>query len=88
MYFTFLGLILSGSTIAQNKDSLAATKENKPARAAFQSTWLIDNPTGVVNSKGTFVFDIQHRFGVIKSGNRDLLGIWGPSNIRLAVSRV
>ena len=31
-------------------------------------------------------FDIQHRFGVIESGNRDLLGMWGPSNIRLALS--
>lgn len=74
------------SVTAQEADTLSEKKIDKPERAAFQSAWLIDNPTGVVNSKGTFQFDIQHRFGVIKSGNRDLLGMWGTSNIRLAVS--
>jgi hypothetical protein len=84
--FVFPALILSTRAIAQDEDSLTVKKMDKPARAAFQSSWLIDNPTGVVNSKGTFVFDIQHRFGVIKSGNKDLLGLWAPSNIRLAFS--
>lgn len=74
------------SVIAQDADTLSVKKVDKPERAAFQSAWLIDNPTGVVNSGGTFQFDIQHRFGVIKSGNRDLLGMWGTSNIRLAFS--
>lgn len=72
--------------LAQVADSLQTKKKDKPERAAFQSGWLIDNPTGLINSKGTFQFDIQHRFGVIESGNRDLLGMWGPSNIRLALS--
>ncbi|MEQ9469028.1 MAG: DUF5777 family beta-barrel protein [Ekhidna sp.] len=71
---------------AQEADSIQSKKVDKPERAAFQSGWLIDNPTGLINSKGTFQFDIQHRFGVIESGNRDLLGMWGPSNIRLALS--
>lgn len=70
---------------AQEADTLAR-KADKPEREAFQSSWLIDNPTGVVASKKTLTFDIQHRFGVIKSGNNDLLGMWGPSNIRLGLS--
>jgi len=73
---------LAFSSFAQEAED--AIKEDKPARAAFQSGWLIDNPTGLMNSKGTLQMDIQHRFGVIESGNRDLLGMWGPSNIRLA----
>lgn len=86
MFFIFALATLPLSVWAQEADSVAAPKTDKPERDAFQSTWLIDNPTGLVSSKGTLVFDIQHRFGVIKSGNNDMLGIWGPSNIRLALS--
>ena len=77
--------IISVSAFAQEADTLAV-KTDKPERDAFGSPWLIDNPTGVTISKNTLVFDIQHRFGVIESGNNDLLGIWGPSNIRLGLS--
>ncbi len=77
---------ISVSVLAQEADSVAAPKTDKPEREAFGSPWLIDNPTGVISSKNTLIFDIQHRFGVIESGNKDLLGIWGPSNIRLALS--
>ncbi len=82
MLFCFMTFTVA----AQEVDSIQSKKVDKPERAAFQSGWLIDNPTGLINSKGTFQFDIQHRFGVIESGNRDLLGMWGPSNIRLALS--
>jgi hypothetical protein len=78
--------VISGSVLAQEADTVAAPKTDKPERDAFGSPWLIDNPTGVISSKNTLVFDIQHRFGVIESGNNDLLGIWGPSNIRLGLS--
>jgi hypothetical protein len=77
---------VSVSALAQEADSVSAPKTDKPERDAFGSPWLIDNPTGMISSKNTLVFDIQHRFGVIESGNNDLLGIWGPSNIRLALS--
>lgn len=83
--FFFVITVSPLSTMAQEPDTLAL-KADKPERDAFQSSWLIDNPTGVVGSKKTLTFDIQHRFGVIESGNKDLLGIWGPSNIRLALS--
>ncbi len=72
-------------TIAQDTDTEDKKKEDKPERAAFESDWLINNPTNVVNSKNTFQFAINHRFGVI-NGNNDLLGIWGASNIRLGFS--
>lgn len=80
-------LLVSFQTIlfAQEADSLTE-KKDKPQRAAFQGAWLIDNVTGILNPKKTLQFDIQHRFGVIKSGNNDLAGLWGPSNIRLALA--
>lgn len=76
----------SASVLAQEADTVLVPKTDKPERDAFGSPWLIDNPTGMISSKNTLVFDIQHRFGVIESGNKDLLGIWGPSNIRLGLS--
>ena len=82
--FAFVVLPFMG--LSQNGDTLAVKKIDKPVRSVFESTWLIDNPTSVTNIKGTLEFDIQHRFGVIKSGNKDLLGIWAPSNIRLGFS--
>ena len=77
--------LLNTNLFAQEADSVAE-KKDKPQRAAFQSAWLIDNVTGVLNPKKTLQFDIQHRFGVMKSGNNDLAGLWGPSNIRLALA--
>jgi hypothetical protein len=78
-------LLVSTKLFAQEADSLAG-KKDKAQRNAFQSAWLIDNVTGVLNPKKTLQFDIQHRFGLINSGNNDLAGFWGPSNIRLALA--
>lgn len=77
--------LLNFNVFAQEADSVTQ-KSDKPQRAAFQGAWLIDNVTGVLNPKKTLQFDIQHRFGVIKSGNNDLAGLWGPSNIRIALA--
>jgi Membrane bound beta barrel domain (DUF5777) len=56
---------------------------NKPARAHFESTWIIDNQTALMKQKGTFEFMIQHRFGSVGNGITDLYGLYAPSNIRL-----
>ncbi|MDH5474386.1 MAG: DUF5777 family beta-barrel protein, partial [Cyclobacteriaceae bacterium] len=61
-------------------------KAEKPARPAFESAWWFDGQTGVVYNKNTFEYVIQHRFGVMNSGNRDLGGIYGPSNIRMGLA--
>lgn len=77
-------LMTSCATLfAQEGDSL---KSDKPQRDAFTGTWLIDNVTGTIKLRKTLEFDIQHRFGPMNSGNNDLAGLWGPSNIRLGLS--
>ncbi len=58
-------------------------KKEKPVRAMFESTWLIDNQSVVVPVKGTFQMDILHRFGTVKNGYDDVLGLFAPSNIKL-----
>jgi len=79
--------IITGWLQAQEEPATSEKeKPDKPERAAFEDQWLINNPTNVVNTKGTFEFSIQHRFGTFNGGNNDLIGIWAPSNIRLGFS--
>ena len=68
-----------------SEDSIAPVKEVEYERAAFESTSLIENQTDRVYSKGTIEMIMNHRFGVV-TGTNDLIGIWAPANIRLAVN--
>nr|MBP7469767.1 hypothetical protein [Flavobacterium sp.] len=70
---------------AVKEDSIPAVKEVEYERAAFESTSLIENQTDRVYAKGTIEMIMNHRFGLV-SGTNDLIGIWAPANIRLAVN--
>ncbi|HVS91274.1 MAG TPA: DUF5777 family beta-barrel protein [Mucilaginibacter sp.] len=80
------------STTVYAQDSTAAAKENaapvkaRPVKNTFQSVWLIDDQTSMVPIKGTFEFDIQHRFGTVNNGYSDLWGLFASSNIRLGLA--
>ena len=67
------------------KDSIAPEVEVEYERAAFESTSLIENQTDRVYSKGTIEMIMNHRFGLV-SGTNDMIGIWAPANIRIAVN--
>ncbi len=62
------------------------TKESKPVKNTFESTFLFDNQTTLVPAKGTLDMAIQHRFGTVNNGYDDLYGIYAPSNIRIGFS--
>ncbi|WP_235892948.1 DUF5777 family beta-barrel protein [Flavobacterium franklandianum] len=72
-------------TTAVVVDSVAPVIEVELERAAFESTSLIENQTNRVYSKGTIEMIMNHRFGLV-TGTNDLIGIWAPANIRLAVN--
>jgi uncharacterized beta barrel domain-containing protein DUF5777 len=83
-----LVFVLAAPAIAQDEkedDKTPIAKADKPARDAFESAWWFDGQTGKVYNKNTLEFVIQHRFGTINSGNNDVFGIYGPSNIRLGL---
>ncbi len=61
-------------------------KEDKPERPAFESSFLIDNPTDKLYLKNSLEVVFQHRFGTIGGGTNDLAGIWAPANIRIGIS--
>lgn len=82
-----LVLLLSGPVIAQEEIPEAqATKTVKPVKNTFESVWLMDNQTVMVPIKGTLELDIQHRFGTVEKGKKDVWGIFAPSNIRLGMN--
>lgn len=70
---------------AVQEDSIAPVAEVEYERAAFESTSLIENQTNRVYGKGTIEMIMNHRFGLV-TGTNDMIGIWAPANIRIAVN--
>ena len=60
-------------------------KSSKPVKNTFNSNWIIDNQSVMVPVKGSVEMTIQHRFGVINNGYKDMYGLFAPSNIKLGV---
>jgi hypothetical protein len=79
----FLLSILFLPRCLKAQDSVLTIIKSKPVKNTFGSVLLIDNQSVEVPIKGTFEFDIQHRFGTVKKGRKDVWGILAPSNIRL-----
>lgn len=84
----FVFLIVPFTILAQEndatveKDTIIKNKKEKLERAAFESSYIFDNPTNVVLSKNSMEVQMEHRFGIIDTWD-DLGGIWGAANIRL-----
>lgn len=87
--------INSGSIFAQDstvavpaKDTTDTPvgKKSKPVKETFGSVWLMDNQTVMVPIKGTLEMDIQHRFGTVENGKKDVFGLFAPSNIRIGMT--
>lgn len=89
--YTCFALVLllcinSSGVFAQDTATAQIVKKVKPVKGTFGSVWLIDNQTVMVPIKGTLEFDIQHRFGIVNNGSKDLWGFFAPSNIRLGLN--
>jgi len=63
-------------------------KKKSYTKNTFEGNYIIDNQTVMVPIKGTFEFDIQHRFGTVNNGSADLFGLFAGANMRLAASYV
>jgi len=82
-----LQLQAQDATSDSTKPAPVAVKK-KPVKNTFESNWIQDNQSVMVPIKGTFEMDIQHRFGVVNNGYKDLFGLYAPSNIRIGLSYV
>lgn len=72
------------AVVAVQQDTIVPV-EVEYERAAFDGTSLIENQTDRVYSKGTIEMVMNHRFGLV-NGTNDMIGIWAPANIRIALS--
>ncbi len=90
LFLVLIALNVSGQSTASDtateEETPAVAPKPKPVKNTFGSIWLMDNQTVMVPIKGTFEFDIQHRFGSVTNGAKDMWGFFAPSNIRLGVS--
>lgn len=83
-----LGIALVVSTISlaigQNEEE---KPKDKPVWAPFESGYLIDNQTTVIQSPKTLEYIIQHKFGTMDNGFSDLFGLYAPgANIRMGIN--
>jgi hypothetical protein len=61
-------------------------KKKSYVKNTFEGNYIIDNQTVMVPIKGTFEFDIQHRFGTVNNGFTDLFGMFASATMRLGFS--
>ena len=78
-------LLLSINGLAQDSTAVAP---KKAVKNTFEGNWIQDNQSVMVPIKGTLEMDMQHRFGTVKNGYKDLIGIYAPANIRIGFSYV
>jgi hypothetical protein len=85
-------LLFTCATTIFAQDSTATVEQPalKPevrlAKNTFESIYLMDNQTIFVPKKGSLEMSIQHRFGIVNNGTKDMFGLFAPSNIRLGLN--
>lgn len=89
IFLLVLAVILSGPVFGQDEETTdeEESSDKKLARPAFESRQLMDEQSVIVPSAKTLELNIQHRFGTVNNGIKDLYGIYAPgANIRLDFS--
>ena len=92
IYLLVISLLFSVAMYAQNNEQakrdsidLAKAEGKKPVDEQWGCTMLIDAQTSLIPAKGSLELHIQHRFSPFTNGIHDLFGIYGASNIRMAM---
>jgi hypothetical protein len=88
IFTLFIFSLFSTALFSQNADSIAQAIADgkKPVMDPWGSTMLVDAQTTLIPTKGSLELIIQHRFSNFNNGIKDLFGIYGASNIRMALS--
>lgn len=76
------------STANDTSKAEPVVKKKSYVKNTFDGNYIIDNQTVMVPIKGTFEFDIQHRFGTVNNGFTDLFGIFASATMKLGFSYV
>ena len=80
-----VSLLAASDLMAQDSTAPAApvVKKKSYTRNTFEGNYIIDNQSVMVPIKGTFEFDINHRFGIMSNNFTDLFGLFALANMRL-----
>ena len=81
-------VIAQAKTADTSVASEPVVKKRSYVKNTFEGTYIIDEQSVIVPIKGTFEFDIQHRFGTIANGTTDLFGIFASATMRLGANYV
>ena len=89
-YLVVLLFLVNSTCFAQGDSTATATQteapvpmKHKPVKNTFNSVWIFNDQSVMVPVKGTFEADIQHRFGTIENGAKDVWGIYASANMRI-----
>jgi len=74
------------TTVTADTTTTPVLPKKSYIKNTFDGNYIIDNQTVMVPIKGTFEFDIQHRFGTVDNGLRDLFGIFANATMKLGFS--
>jgi len=88
LLFVFLIIPFCGFSQEDTKEDDTTTEKvkEKLERRAFESSFIIDNPTNVLFNTNALEVTMQHRFGTVNGGTNDLVGFWAYSNIRIGLT--
>ena len=81
-------VIAQAKTADTSVASEPVVKKRSYVKNTFEGTYIIDEQSVIVPIKGTFEFDIQHRFGTIANGTTDFFGIFASATMRLGANYV
>jgi hypothetical protein len=90
IFILAISLFGIGTLSAQDSTSMdkPVAKKKSYVKNTFEGNHIIDNQTVMVPNQGAFEFDIQHRFGTIEKGWKDLAGLFASANMLIGVSYV
>jgi len=85
-FFSFLFLMCN---VVQAQDTTARAKKKvklEDVTNTFAGNFVLDNQSVTVPGKHTLDLAIQHRFGTVDNGYKDMYGVFAPANIRISAA--
>jgi len=79
-------ILLFGVNASFGQDSTKVKEPNKPVSETFNSGTFLENQTFMTNPAKSIELIINHRFGKMSDGSKELWGIYSPSNIRMGLN--
>ena len=87
--FAFFSFLFFLCNVTQAQDTTAHAKKKtalEDVTNTFAGNFILDNQTVSLSGLHTLELAIQHRFGTIDNGYKDMYGIFAPANIRISAT--